>query len=152
MKKLFLLVACLSSFLFAEPADLATKARIKELIEEEAKSLPTKITEDGNMILADMKYDMENNSLRLTALLNSKYFTPKEGDLEKLKKVIAEQVAPEQQKQICNDFPMITMLFSDTLIKYEYVLDNMQEPFFVLNVTKKTCGYTGEFQIIQGGQ
>ena len=150
MKKLFLLATFLSSFLFAEPADLATKAKIKELIEEEVKNLPTKITEDGNMVLADIKYDMEDNSLRLTALLNSKYFTPKEGDLEKLKKIIAEQIAPEQQKQICNDFSMITMLFSDVLIKYEYMLDNMQEPFYVLNVTKKTCGYTGDFQIIEG--
>lgn len=150
MKKLFLLATFLSSFLFAEPADLATKAKIKELIEEEVKNLPTKITEDGNMVLAGIKYDMEDNSLRLTALLNSKYFTPKEGDLEKLKKIIAERIAPEQQKQICNDFSMITMLFSDVLIKYEYMLDNMQEPFYVLNVTKKTCGYTGDFQIIEG--
>ena len=152
MNKLIFSILALSSFLFAEQVNLSTKAKIKEMIDQEKKELPIKITEDGNMILADMKYDIEDNSLRLIAVLNSKYFTPKEGDLEKLKKIIAEQVAPEQQKQICNDFPMITMLFSDTLVKYEYILDNMQEPLYVLDITKKTCGYTGDFQIIEGGQ
>lgn len=152
MNKLIFSILALSSFLFAEQVNLSTKAKIKEMIDQEKKELPIKITEDGNMILADMKYDIEDNSLCLIAVLNSKYFTPKEGDLEKLKKVITEQVAPEQQKQICNDFPMITILFSDTLIKYEYILDNMQEPFFILNISKKTCGYTGDFQIIEGGQ
>lgn len=150
MNKLIFSILVLSSFLFAEQVNLSTKAKIKEMIDQEKKELPIKITEDGNMLLADMEYNIEDNSLRLIAVLNSKYFTPKEGDLEKLKKVITEQVAPEQQKQICNDFPMITILFSDTLIKYEYILDNMQEPFFVLNISKKTCGYTGDFQIIEG--
>lgn len=150
MNKLIFSILVLSSFLFAEQVNLSTKAKIKEMIDQEKKELPIKITEDGNMLLADMEYNIEDNSLRLIAVLNSKYFTPKEGDLEKLKKVITEQVVPEQQKQICNDFPMITILFSDTLIKYEYILDNMQEPFFVLNISKKTCGYTGDFQIIEG--
>ena len=150
MNKLIFSILALSSFLFAEQVNLSTKAKIKEMIDQEKKELPIKITEDGNMLLADMEYNIEDNSLRLIAVLNSKFFTFKEGDFEKLKKVIAEQIAPKQQKQICNDFPMITMLFSDTLIKYEYILDNMQEPFYVLNVSKKTCGYTGDFQIIEG--
>mgnify|MGYP000892390825 FL=1 len=149
MKKLLLSALFLTPLLFAD-TDLATKAKIKDMIDQEAKDLPIRISNDGNMLLAGMQYDIESNILRLTAVLNSKYFAPKEGDLAKLKKIVIEQIAPTQQQQICDDFAMTAMLVSDTLIKYEYMLDNMQEPFYTLNITKKSCGYTGEFQILEG--
>lgn len=148
MHKIFFLILMLTNFIYAMQPDLAKKAEIKELIEKEAKELPVPITADGNMVISNIKYDMEENVVHITALMNHKFFAPKPENIEKIKELISKKIAPMQTQELCNDYPMITLLLSNVLIKYEYVLDNTIEPFYTINITKKTCGYTGDFKII----
>ena len=62
MHKIFFIILALTNHIYAAQPDLAKKAEIKELIEKEAKDLPIPITADGNMVISNIKYDIEENN------------------------------------------------------------------------------------------
>lgn len=148
MKKLILSAIFFSASLFGVQPDLAKKLEIQKLIEEEAKDLPVKISADGNVLLTGVNYNTDENILSFTSTFNKSFFIKNPKDIELLKEAIASKIALKQKESLCSDFKIVSLLFLETLVKYNYVLTESNEPLYTITLSKKACGYTGEMQVI----